>query len=334
MEPRVADESGSSENNGAGSRILARLPFMKRHAETDGRRPADDENPPSHSKTSILRRNRHQHDIARRQASLRKVVLGREAVRDSRDAKKLENSAGSSAAHGLDGRQSAVSAASDHDSEGDASDVTPWPVLDDYTDDPNEGESTPIAPFGAATEQIERLAPTTLIGPPISYKSTSTTDEDEGLHMKQPSTSTVGANLSVSTGLESFLTNRAPASKRRPSQIARPPLSYTAVGLSTTSVPPTAADDYGATEAWGWVVLAVTWFVFVTGVGSCFDVWSWAWDVGTTPYAPPEFEDDPTLPIVGYYPALLVLTCVMSWVWVMVAWVGMKYFRHAKITVD
>ncbi|GKT85132.1 hypothetical protein Ct61P_02982 [Colletotrichum tofieldiae] len=46
----------------------------------------------------------------------------------------------------------------------------------------------------------------------------------------------------------------------------------------------------------------------------------------------PELEDDPTLPIVGYYPALIILTCIMAWVWVIVAWVGMKYFRHAKIS--
>jgi len=37
---------------------------------------------------------------------------------------------------------------------------------------------------------------------------------------------------------------------------------------------------------------------------------------------------------VGYYPALLVLTCVMAWVWVVVAWVGMKYFRHADLRGD
>jgi hypothetical protein len=76
------------------------------------------------------------------------------------------------------------------------------------------------------------------------------------------------------------------------------------------------------------------WFVFVVGMGSCLDLWSWAWDVGKTPYAPPEFEDDDTLPIVGYYPALIILTGVMAWVWVVVAWVGMKYFRHAKISGD
>ena len=45
-------------------------------------------------------------------------------------------------------------------------------------------------------------------------------------------------------------------------------------------------------------------------------------------------EDDATLPITGYYPALIVCTAVTSWVWVVVAWVGMKYFRHAKVGVD
>lgn len=92
--------------------------------------------------------------------------------------------------------------------------------------------------------------------------------------------------------------------------------------------------DYSETEWWGWIILIVTWLVFVVGMGSCFEVWSWAWDVGETPYAPPELEDDPTLPIVGYYPALIILTAVMSWVWVIIAWVGMKYFKHANISGD
>ena len=90
--------------------------------------------------------------------------------------------------------------------------------------------------------------------------------------------------------------------------------------------------DYSETRWWGWLILFVTWIVFVVGMGSCFEVWSWAWDVGETPYAPPELNDDPTLPIVGYYPALMILTSVMAWVWVVVAWVGMKYFKHANIS--
>ena len=92
--------------------------------------------------------------------------------------------------------------------------------------------------------------------------------------------------------------------------------------------------DYSETAFWGYVILFVTWLVFVVGMGSCFGVWSWAWDVGETAPAPPELEDDASLPIVGYYPALLVLTCIMAWVWVVIAWVGMKYFRHADFKGD
>lgn len=119
-------------------------------------------------------------------------------------------------------------------------------------------------------------------------------------------------------------------------QRAKSPLALTALaGLSAAPIPQQEGDwDYSETEWWGWVVLIVTWVVFVIGMGSCLGVWSWAWDVGTTPYAPPELEDDPTLPIVGYYPALIILTSVMAWVWVVVAWVGMKYFRHARVSGD
>lgn len=102
----------------------------------------------------------------------------------------------------------------------------------------------------------------------------------------------------------------------------------------TVPSPPPSEWDYSETRWWGWIILVVTWIVFVVGMGSCFEVWSWAWDVGETPYAPPELEDDPTLPVVGYYPALMVLTTVMAWVWVVVAWVGMKYFKHANIIGD
>ena len=117
------------------------------------------------------------------------------------------------------------------------------------------------------------------------------------------------------------------------------PSAAAAAGASTATAAPIEAlagrapprHDYAETEWWGWIILATTWLVFVVGMGSCLGVWSWAWDVGETPYAPPELEDDPTLPIVGYYPALIVMTGVMAWVWVIVAWVGMKYFRHAKV---
>jgi len=169
----------------------------------------------------------------------------------------------------------------------------------------------------------------------LSRKSTladmSTTDEDDALTF--PRTSTLGNSVpplkKPSGGGDSYFPiDSISLQRRRSSNKPKSPLA----SLPLEPLPAPEEWDYSETEWWGWVVLIVTWIVFVVGMGSCFGVWSWAWDVGETPYAPPELEDDPTLPIVGYYPALIILTAVMAWVWVVVAWVGMKYFKHAKIS--
>lgn len=216
----------------------------------------------------------------------------------------------------------------------------------------------------------EPCKPAAKPSPAISY---STTDDEDGLHMRRSAAVSTSASrpttpslslsssrtsllrperASLSSGSESYYLTlphshshprppgaaSIPSIQRRRSTIqrAKSPLALTSLaGLSTTPLPPPDADwDYSETEWWGWIILIVTWLVFVVGMGSCLGVWSWAWDVGTTPYAPPELEDDPTLPIVGYYPALMILTGVMAWVWVVVAWVGMKYFRHAQVSGD
>jgi hypothetical protein len=153
--------------------------------------------------------------------------------------------------------------------------------------------------------------PSTLTSPITSPTSRylSTTDDDEGLTFSAPN---------VTSAAELTRRRSARSAHVQPSSLAH-------------AVPPEQREhDYSDTEWWGWIILIATWIVFVVGMGSCLGVWSWAWDVGETPYAPPELEDDPTLPIVGYYPALIILTAVMAWVWVVVAWVGMKYFRHAR----
>lgn len=148
-----------------------------------------------------------------------------------------------------------------------------------------------------ATSEPRKLDPVT--SPTGPYASTTDDDADSGIHLP--------------------LTDLA----RRRSVLRPAPI-----------IPvPQAAHSYSETEWWGWIILFTTWLVFVVGMGSCLGVWSWAWDVGETPYAPPELEDDPTLPIVGYYPALIVCTGVMAWVWVVVAWLGMKYFRHARFEI-
>ncbi|KAI1429425.1 hypothetical protein F5Y12DRAFT_402055 [Xylaria sp. FL1777] len=220
------------------------------------------------------------------------------------------------------------------------SDATPRPSTEGFASRGVIALPEPAKPFPSLNHDAQ------VTSPAISY--TSTTDEDDGLSMLLPVPSHAQPDpAAYSSGSESYFrgsSHRAQSpvhsiQRRRSTnkqQYAKSPLSLQ--GLATGSPGLGNIDsghhDYSETEWWGWVVLIVTWFVFIIGMGSCLNIWSWAWDVGSTPYAPPELEDDPTLPIVGYYPALMILTSIMAWVWVIVAWVGMKYFRHAKITGD
>jgi hypothetical protein len=183
------------------------------------------------------------------------------------------------------------------------------------------------------------LSISTDLDSPVDFKSrgpsyASTTDDDDGLTFDARPKPLSSADTSyfppipTAADLSSALTRSLSSAKHRKTS----PLSHsiTTASFASDSEQP---HDYTETEYWGWVILIVTWITFAVGMGSCLEIWSWAWDVGETPYAPPELEDDPTLPIVGYYPALIVLTGVVSWVWITVAWIGMKYFRHAKIEV-
>src|SRR5690242_749635 len=174
------------------------------------------------------------------------------------------------------------------------------------------------------TAERPRLLASPIASPVGAYAST--TDEDEALSFYRPP-------MSGSTNTLYSLSAQAPSVQRRRSNRSDRRTSLTIVQTST-ELEGEDEWDYSETEWWGWVVLIVTWIVFVVGMGSCPGIWSWAWDVGETPYAPPELEDDESLPIVGYYPALIVCTAVMSWVWVVIAWVGMKYFRHSKMVGD
>ena len=173
-----------------------------------------------------------------------------------------------------------------------------------------------------------------------SYTSTTTDDEDVLTFDRPTKPPPIAANVppqppsnSATSYFPSVSSTSSPATRRRSSK-RRSPLSRTVpLNASTNTGSSEFGHDYTETAYWGWMLLIATWITFTVGMGSCLEIWSWAWDVGETPYAPPELEDDPTLPIVGYYPALIVLTGVVSWVWITVAWVGMKYFRHAKIEV-
>ncbi|KAF4547107.1 Phosphatidylinositol N-acetylglucosaminyltransferase subunit Y-like protein [Elsinoe fawcettii] len=190
-------------------------------------------------------------------------------------------------------------------------------------------------PGRTGTESIDYASPalSSPLKSPTSQSNASTTDDDDALSFSRPLSNghhlTPSHKPTASSSSSSYFPGSDTLSRRRSTTKPLSPLA---------ALPMDAYEEdehsYSETEWWGWVVLFVTWIVFVVGMGSCLEVWSWAWDVGQTPYAPPELEDDPTLPIVGYYPALIMLTAVMAWVWVIVAWVGMKYFKHATIQPD
>lgn len=287
--------------------LLYKLPFVRAPAE----QPQNDEMRDESSSVDGVAESSQGFKTRRRRGSLRKVaLLGKDAQRPRRDNSLLGiNKPTQSSANDCDIGSTTLGLRQDANGLGLEMDGS-------FT---ASSAGSGVLQSAAAERSQESVT-----------QDTSTTDDDDVLQIA--STTAPRPATSASSGPESYFSTSATQHKKSFHQ-AKSPLSYS--GLASTSIPPPEADwDYAETEWWGWVVLSVTWFVFVIGMGSCLDIWSWAWDVGKTPYAPPELEDDETLPIVGYYPALIILTCVMAWVWVVVAWVGMKYFRHAKISGD
>ena len=213
-----------------------------------------------------------------------------------------------------------------------AEDLTPRPSRD-FT--PISPESPPRWPFRTLSRvslpsirsSIASADPASSTASITSPTMDASTDEDDLVLPEMPAFELRKTPSSTSTNDSYFPPVQEPV-RRMFSGRTRSPLATQPQSVAGSPIEDSEW-DYSETAFWGYVILAVTWIVFVVGMGSCFGVWSWAWDVGETPKTTPELEDDPTLPIVGYYPALLVLTCIMAWVWVVVAWVGMKYFRHA-----
>ncbi|KAI1261226.1 hypothetical protein F5Y18DRAFT_206066 [Xylariaceae sp. FL1019] len=370
LSPPEEPVSRRRSSSGSGS-ILSRFPFLRNSdsksslkesqfppSSTTPNRPTTADGSLSTQPKALAAAMSQQTKTRRRKGSLRKVaLLGRGAAREKREQKaQLQQPALALDTSQILEKQPEVSPLSQQqyrspeETPNNSLGIGLGRVSDEDTPRPSmEG----FASHGASVipSTVPSLSPPELdqaLSPTISY--TSTTDEEDGLTMPMPLhvPSPLRPDLaSLSSGSESYFPSpsqlRAPSpagslQRRRSTskhQRAKSPLALSGLTTGSPALALEEADhDYSETEWWGWVILIVTWFVFTLGIGSCLNVWSWAWDVGSTPYAPPELEDDPTLPIVGYYPALMILTSIMAWVWVVVAWVGMKYFRHAKISGD
>ena len=332
--------SGMAHRRSAsGNSLFSKLPFLRTAAVVDPLYHSSADSPAGRS-TSPNRKTASSASAAKkprsRKGSLRKTaLLGTGRIRLDRRVLGLETIASprlEQAAGPTLGELSPPSAESDDY-------PTPRASYDASGRDRDEEEDAALGCKSSAhmapqhpTSSDEHLVlkPRSRPGP---RREVSTTDEEDALDVLRGTTATPGPALNQlpEDPGSYFSALKAPSLRTRASKssvAAKSPL-----GTMPMEQPASSEEwDYAATEWWGWVILVLTWVVFVVGMGSCFGVWSWAWDVGETPYAPPELEDDPTLPIVGYYPALIMLTGVMAWVWVIIAWVGMKYFKHAKIS--
>ncbi len=134
----------------------------------------------------------------------------------------------------------------------------------------------------------------------------STTDED-GDHLTLRARSHSGSYNTISSPSSMAASVSRRKSARAPSSLAK--------AMDVLDSSNLQSHDYSETEWWGMdhthcdLDGVCGWHGLVSGHLEL------GMDVGETPYAPPELEDDPTLPIVGYYPALMVMTGVMAWVW-------------------
>jgi hypothetical protein len=325
--PLRPSTSSGAKRNLTGTSLLSKIPFMRNsHADLRARNEAEEVGPRDSLRQSP-QPQQQQPKTRRRRGSLRKVaLLGRGAQRERRDSKSPSIEVGRLEVYRPTSNpaEHQMSSSSPTGLGIDVPEREPRPGMDGF-----DRPQPPPAPL------VEKASSKAGSGPQESEPSPSrySTSDEDALHMGRPHAAPPVRQVqgpTLSSGSDSSLAPPVRTVMRRPSRAAKSPL-----GLAAPLAAGQEADwDYAETEWWGWVVLVVTWFVFVTGMGSCLGAWSWVWDVGTTPYAPPELEDDPTLPIVGYYPALMILTCVMAWAWVLIAWVGMKYFRHAKISGD
>ncbi|ANB15592.1 hypothetical protein AWJ20_3223 [Sugiyamaella lignohabitans] len=87
-------------------------------------------------------------------------------------------------------------------------------------------------------------------------------------------------------------------------------------------------------EVWGWTILVSSSLIFIVGILSVVGILDWNEGkllTGSDPaisYA--DYESLTGLPIPNYYPSIVVLLGVVAWVWCIVSWMGMKFFRHSK----
>ncbi|ERF74327.1 hypothetical protein EPUS_02014 [Endocarpon pusillum Z07020] len=330
-----ADRSNTPHRRTIPGNILSKLSLLRTNSgserSTSGERSNDGEDSPPSGSLALIQQNAK---TRKRKGSLRKTaLLGKSMLGRDRKGSDAKLKSPLSSPQFLKENEKSIAVAT----HGTDTDATPRPSQE--KDSPVLSASPPKWKFPTSKVSLSSIRSSvpsvepassgaSITSPTLPTDHSPTDDEEQGLSF--PKLPFIASRRPPSSSGDSYFPPQQPLRSRRPTDRMKSPLATQPQSLTSSPVASEEEWDYSETAYWGYVILIITWLVFVVGMGSCFDVWSWAWDVGETPYAPPELNDDPTLPIVGYYPALMVLTSVMAWVWVVVAWVGMKYFRHAE----
>ncbi len=88
-------------------------------------------------------------------------------------------------------------------------------------------------------------------------------------------------------------------------------------------------------EFYGYLIIIVTWAMFVVSIGCIFNLWEWCLG-NDNPLL--QYIIDQTLVLDGdgmavvdnYYIYSLFLSFVIIWIWCVISWISMKLFRHTK----
>lgn len=77
---------------------------------------------------------------------------------------------------------------------------------------------------------------------------------------------------------------------------------------------------------YGLAIILCTWAVFLLGMVMIMKGWK---DPENTVHNYTKYEDETGYPIPLYYMSLIFLFPVVAWIWSLISWMGMKFFRHA-----
>jgi hypothetical protein len=93
-------------------------------------------------------------------------------------------------------------------------------------------------------------------------------------------------------------------------------------------------------KVYGYLIIFLTWFLFIISIGTLFNLWQWCFKVDPTYFkylnsiswikVILEDIEDQNKVVDNYYICIFFLNFVIFWIWAVVSWISMKLFRHSK----